>query len=120
MYQSTSSIALSEIRPTAWLARCIVTYASITRPERSRSRRIIEEHAEGDARSRNLLSPAPRFSHLDKPHLCPHRLQQPPCQREQQLHCPGRDRLSFCDRWVAKLVLLPKHQGLSRNGETGC
>src|ERR1700720_1635377 len=58
--------------------------------------------------------------HLGKPHLCPHRLQQPPCQREQQLHRPGRDRLSLRDRWVAKLVLLSEHQGLSRNGETGC
>src|SRR3984893_15850456 len=67
MYQSTSSIALSEIRPTAWLARCIVTYASITRPERSRSRRIIEEPAEGDAGSRNLLSAAPHFFCLDPP-----------------------------------------------------
>src|SRR5271169_2156460 len=64
MYQSTSSIDLSEIKPTAWLARCIVTYASITRPERSRSRRIIEEPAEGGAGSRNLLSPEPRFFSL--------------------------------------------------------
>src|SRR6266550_3524088 len=67
MYQRTSSIALSEIRPTAWLARCAVTYASITRPERSRSRRIIEEPAEGDAGSRNLLSPAPPFFYLGLP-----------------------------------------------------
>jgi hypothetical protein len=41
MYQSTFSIASSEIRPTAWLRRCIVTYASITKPEKSRNRRII-------------------------------------------------------------------------------
>src|SRR5204862_6847823 len=70
MYQSTSSIALSEIRPTAWLARCIVTYASITRPEMSRSRRIIEQPDEGGAGSRNVFSPAPRLfyrAHLDKP-----------------------------------------------------
>ena len=46
MYQSTFSIVSSEISPTAWFRRCIVTYASITRPEMSRSRRIIEEPAE--------------------------------------------------------------------------
>src|SRR5713101_3447209 len=112
MYQSTSSIAFSEIRPTAWLARCIVTYASITRPERSRSRRIIEEPAEGGAGSRNLLSPALRFfylAHLDKPHLCPRPLQRLPCQREPQHRRFGRDRLSVRDRWVAKLLHLPEH-----------
>jgi len=46
MYQSTFSIASSEIRLTAWFTRCIVTYASITKPEMSRKRRIIEEPAE--------------------------------------------------------------------------
>jgi hypothetical protein len=44
-YQSTFSIVSSEISPTAWFSRCIVTYVSITRPEMSRSRRIIEELA---------------------------------------------------------------------------
>jgi hypothetical protein len=52
MYQSTFSIASSEIRPTAWLRRCIVTYASITKPEKSRSRRIIEAPSEGAVESR--------------------------------------------------------------------
>src|SRR5260370_1842644 len=105
MYQSTSSIALSEIRPTAWLARCIVTYASITRPDRSRSRRIIEEPAEGDAGSRNLLSPAPRS--LTQTSLTSVRTGSSSCHAsEQQLHRPRLDRLSLRDRWVAKLVLL--------------
>jgi hypothetical protein len=52
MYQSTFSIASSETRPTAWLRRCIVTYASITKPEESRSRRIIEAPSEGAVESR--------------------------------------------------------------------
>src|ERR1700730_19146955 len=98
MYQSTSSIAFSEIRPTAWLARCIVTYASITRPERSRSRRIIEEPAGGDAGSRNVFSPAPRFFYLGPPsQASPLSAPAPaePCPREPQLHRPGRARLSL-------------------------
>src|ERR1700745_4325887 len=52
MYQSTFSIASSETRPTAWLSRCIVTYASITKPEKSRNRRIIGAPFEGPVESR--------------------------------------------------------------------
>jgi len=60
------------------------------------------------------------WAHLEKPHRCPRRLERLPCQREPQLHRPDRDRLRLRDRWVAKLVHLPEHQGLSRHGETGC
>jgi hypothetical protein len=59
------------------------------------------------------------WAHLDKPHLCPRRLQRLPCQREPQHHRTGRDRPSVPDRWVAKLLHLPEHRGPSRNGE-GC
>src|SRR5260370_41941320 len=105
MYQGPSSIALSEIRPTGGWARCTATYASTTGRERSRSRRIIEEPAEGDAGSRNLLSPAPRS--LTQTSLTSVRTGSSSCHAsEQQLHRPGRDRLSLRDRWVAKLVLL--------------
>src|SRR5690349_6796107 len=52
MYQSTFSIASSEIRPTAWLRRCIVTYASIIKPEKSRNRRITGAPSEGPVESR--------------------------------------------------------------------
>src|ERR1700730_11776126 len=59
------------------------------------------------------------WTHLDKPQLCPRRLQRLPCQREPQHHRPGRDRPRVRDRWVAKLLHLPEHRGPSRNGE-GC
>src|ERR1700751_2406986 len=93
MYQSTFPIASSEISPTAWLRRCIVTYASITKPEKSRSRRIIEAPSEGAVESR----------------ICSYR-------------CPvsfvrvGVDK-HYLDRWVAKAPPSVERHVLRKEGD---
>jgi hypothetical protein len=92
MYQSTFSIASSEIRPTAWLRRCIVTYASITKPEKSRSRRIIEAPSEGAVESR----------------ICSYR-------RPVSFVWVGVDR-HHLDRWVAKAPPSAEHHVLCKEG----
>src|SRR5260370_16442556 len=85
-------------RQRGW-RRCIVTYASITKPEKSRSRRIIEAPSEGLVESR----------------ICSYRRPVSPVSFVWSFVWVGVDTHRR-DRWVAKAPPSAEHHVLSKEG----